>query len=163
VDVGGGHGALIRAILTVYRKVKGILFDAVPVSEGAKDRLNGDALVARYEVVAGDFFQSVPSEGDAYILKNVLHDWDDEHCVTILKNCRSAMAENGRVLVVETVMPPSGAPAFDRLLDLNMLVISGGRERSEAEYSALFDAAGLKLAKIIPTLFPISVIEGVQK
>ena len=163
VDVGGGHGALIRPILMANRKLKGILFDAAPAIEEAKKRVNGDGFAERCQIVSGDFFQSVPRGSDAYILKNILHDWDDERCVTILKNCQGAMAENGRVLLVETVIPPASAPSFDRLLDLNMLVISGGRERSEAEYRALFDAAGLRLTKIVPTLCPLSVIEGVRE
>ncbi len=163
VDIGGGRGTLINSILMANRKLKGILFDTAPVIEDATKHRNGNGLVERCEAIAGDFFQSVPRGGDAYILKNVLHDWDDEHCITILNNCRSAMAENGRVLVVETVILPAGAPSFDRLLDLNMLVISGGRERGEAEYRALFDDAGLTLTKIVPTLFPVSVIEGVRK
>jgi O-methyltransferase/methyltransferase family protein len=163
VDVGGGHGALIRTILMANPKLKGILFDAAPAIEEARKRTNGDGLAERCQFVAGDFFQSVPSGSDVCIMKNILHDWDDERCVTILKNCKAALAENGKVLLVETVMPPASAPSFDRLLDLNMLVISGGRERSEAEYRALFDAAGLELTKIVPTVSPLSVIEAVRK
>jgi O-methyltransferase domain/Dimerisation domain len=163
VDVGGGHGALIRTILMANRKLKGILFDAAPAIEEAKKCVNGDGFAERCQIVSGDFFQSVPRGSDAYILKNILHDWDDERCVTILKNCQGAMAENGRVLLVETVIAPASGHSFDRLLDLNMLVISGGRERSEAEYRALFDAAGLRLTKIVPTLCPLSVIEGVRE
>jgi hypothetical protein len=96
-------------------------------------------------------------------MKNILHDWDDARCVTILKNCQHAMAENGRVLLVETVIPSASASSFDRLLDLNILVISGGRERSEVEYQALFDAAGLRLTKVVPTVSSLSVIEAVRR
>jgi O-methyltransferase domain/Dimerisation domain len=163
VDVGGGHGALIRAILMANRTLKGILFDAAPAIEEAKRRVNGDEFTARCEFAAGDFFQSVPGGRDAYIMKNILHDWDDARCVTILKNCQDAMAENGRVLLVETLIPSASAPSFDRLLDLNMLVISGGRERSEVEYQALFDAAGLRLTKVVPTVSSLSVIEAVRR
>ena len=163
VDVGGGHGALLTAILAANRKLRGILFDVAPAIEEAKARVNGDRLAERCERVAGDFFQSVPGGADAYILKNVLHDWDDEHCMAILRNCRSAMAEHSRILVVEAVTTSASDPAFDRLLDLNMLVISGGCERSDAEYGALFDAAGLKLTKVIPTMCPLSVIEALRQ
>ena len=162
VDVGGGHGALIRTVLTVQRNLKSILFDTPAAAEEAKKLMNGDGFAERCEVVAGDFFQSVPRGGDAYILKNILHDWDDERCVTILKNCHIAMAEGGKVLLVETVEGINSG-AFDKLLDLNMLVISHGRERSEAEYRALLDAADLELTTIIPTVSPFSVIEAVRK
>ena len=163
VDVGGGHGSLLAAVLAANRKLKGILFDVAPAIKEAKARVNGDGLAERCEVVAGDFFESVPAGADAYILKNVLHDWDDEHCVAILRNCRSAMAEDSRILVVEAGTASASDPAFDRLLDLNMLVMSGGRERSEAEYGAMFDTAGLKLTKVIPTMCPLSVIEAVRQ
>src|SRR4029077_16998280 len=113
VDVGGGHGALLKAILTVKRNLKGVIFDSSSVIEEAIRHNNGNGLAARCELVAGDFFQSVPSGGDTYIMKNILHDWDDRHCTSILNNCRSAMAENGRVLLVETVVTPGG-PSFDR-------------------------------------------------
>jgi O-methyltransferase domain/Dimerisation domain len=163
VDVGGGHGTLISSILKANPRMRGILFDSSPVIEEAKKHMNGDGLAERCELIAGDFFQSVPSGSDAYVLKNILHDWGDEQCVTILKNCRIAMAENSRVILVETVIPPEGGPSFDRLQDLNMLVMCGGRERSEGEYHVLFDAAGLKLARIVPTLSPMSLIEGMSK
>ena len=145
-----------------YRNVKAILFDSPPAIEEANRRINGDGLAKRYEVTVGDFFQSVPRGGDAYVLKNILHDWNDADCITILKNCHSAMAEHGKVLLVETVKTANGEP-FDSLLDLNMLVISRGRERSEAEYRALLDEAGLKLTKVIPTVSPLSVIEAVRQ
>ncbi|HLY59180.1 MAG TPA: methyltransferase [Terriglobia bacterium] len=162
-DIGGGRGALISAILKMNPKLNGILYDTAPVIEEAKRVVNGDGLAENCKALAGDFFKSVPNGADAYILKNVLHDWDDEHCVKILKNCCNAMTRNGRVLLVETVLRPNGAASFDRLQDLNMLVISGGRERSEAEYRSLFEVAGLRLTKIVPTISPVSVIEGVPK
>jgi hypothetical protein len=162
VDVGGGHGALIETILMVNRNLKAILFDSPLAIKEAKRRMHGDGLAERCEFIAGDFFQSAPVGGDAYVLKNILHDWDDERCITILKNCHSAMAANGKVLLLETVKTGDDEP-FDRLLDLNMLVISRGRERSEIEYQALLDAAGLKLTKLVPTMSPLSVIEAVRQ
>ncbi len=163
VDVGGGHGALLRHILMANQELNGILFDAAPVIEEARKHLHGNGLAGRCAVAAGDFFSCVPRGGDVYILKNVIHDWDDDRSVAILRNCQRAMARSGRVLLVETVMSPDGNRSFDSLMDLNMLVISGGRERSEAEYRALLDTAGLRLTKIVPTLSPLSVIEGVRK
>lgn len=163
VDVGGGRGALLRAILMANSELNGILFDVVPVIEGAKKYISAHGLAGRCAAVAGDFFRSVPPGADVYILKNVIHDWDDDGSATILRNCQRALARNGRVLVVETLMSPDGNRFFASLMDLNMLVISGGRERGEAEYRALFDKAGLKLTKIVPTLFPLSLIEGVPK
>jgi hypothetical protein len=160
VDVGGGRGGLINAILMTCQKLNGVLFDTADVIEDATKARSGVGLVKRCGAIAGDFFQSVPRGADAYLLKNVLHDWDDQHCITILKNCRNAMAKNGRVLLVETVLRADGADSFDMLQDLNMLVISGGRERSKAEYRALLEIAGLKLTKIFPTILPLSVIEA---
>ena len=163
VDVGGGQGALLRAILMANPELNRILFDVAPVIEGAKKYIAVDGLAGRCAAVAGDFFREVPRGADVYILKNVIHDWDDYRSAIILGSCQRALAHNGRVLVVETVMSPHDGPSFDKLMDLNMLVISGGRKRSEAEYHALFDTAGLRLTKIVPTLSPLSLIEGVCK
>lgn len=163
IDVGGGQGALLRAILMANQELNGILFDVAPAVEEARKHLQENGLGGRCAVVAGDFFASVPRGSDVYILKNVIHDWDDDRSVAILRNCQRAMAPSGRVLLVETVMSPDGDRSFDSLMDLNMLVISGGRERSEAEYRALLDAAGLTLTKVVPTASPLSVIEAVRK
>ncbi len=103
----------------------------------------------------------MPPAGDAYILSHVIHDWDDERSVAILRNCRQAMRKDGKLLLVEEVLPPGNASSFAKLLDLHMLVVTGGRERTEAEYAALFAAAGFRLTKVIPTDSGASVIEGV--
>jgi len=163
VDVGGGRGGLINAILMTYRKLNGALFDTAHIIEDATKVRSGVGLVKRCGAIAGDFFKSVPPGADAYLLKNVLHDWDDQHCIKILKNCRNAMANKGRVLLLETVLRADGTDSFDMLQDLDMLVISGGRERSEAEYGTLLEVAGLKLTKIFPTISPLSVIEAEPK
>jgi len=122
----------------------------------------GDAgLSARCEVMCGDFFRSVPAGCDAYILKHVLHDWDDARCETILSRCRDAMAPGGRVLVVEMVVPPPGVPSFARLIDLEMLTISSnGRERTEREFADLFAKAGLSLARRVAMQSPYSGVEA---
>jgi hypothetical protein len=162
VDVGGGHGTLIASILKANLKMSGVLFDIPEVIEGAEQNIKAAGLENRCELVTGDFFKSVPSGGDAYILSTVIHDWDDDHSITILKNCHNAMVENGKLLLVEMVIPPDNEPFFGKILDLTMLVIHGGRERTKIEYQALFAAAGFKLTNIFPTQSPLSVIEGIR-
>ena len=140
--------------------MRGVLFDALPVIEGARNRLENEGIAERCEAVAGDFFESVPSGGDAYILKWIIHDWDDEHSINILRNCHGAMAENGRLLLVEAVVPHGSEPHFSKYMDLNMLIMTGGRERTEDEYRTLLKASGYRLTRIISTASPMSVIEG---
>ena len=164
VDVGGGNGALILSILKVHPQMSGVLFDLPYVVEDAQKHIKAAGLTGRCAVVAGDFFVYVPSGGDAYILKNIIHDWDDERALKILQNCRRAMAENGKLLLVEGVIPPGNEPSFGKLVDLNMLVMAGGGEHTEAEYRALFAAAGFTLTNVVPlqSPFSFSVIEGVR-
>lgn len=163
VDIGGGEGKLLRRIVCLNPGIKGTVFDLKPAIESAKRRLGSDVYAGRCSAVAGDFFLSIPKGGDAYILCGVIHDWDDDHGIRILKNCRKDMAENGRLLLVEIVVPDTNANCFSKLLDLNMLVMTGGRERTKAEFSALLDAAGYKITKIVPTMAPHSVIEAIPK
>ena len=162
VDVGGGDGSLIASILKANPRMKGVLFDLPHVTAGARQRIEREGLTELCEVVAGDFFDSLPSGGDAYILKWIIHDWDDERSVTLLKNCHRAMAKNGKLLVVEAIIPLDNAPSFHKFMDLNMLVMTGGRERMEAEYQALLEAAGFRLTRIIPTQSEMRVIEGAR-
>ena len=159
VDVGGGQGGLITAILETNPSMKGVLFDASSVIEGARQHIPSE-IQERCELVGGDFFKEVPDGGDAYILKWIIHDWDDEKSVAILKNCHRAMTPGGKLLLVEAVIPQSDEPAFSKFIDLNMLVMTGGRERTEAEYRNLLAAAGFELTRIISTPSPFSVIEG---
>jgi SAM-dependent methyltransferase len=161
VDIGGGQGKLLRSIVQINPEIKGIVFDLEPAIEIAKQHLGSDACSGRCSAVAGDFFDSVPEGADAYILCGVIHDWDDHHSIRILKNCRRAMNGNGRLLLVETVVPESGVNCFGNLLDLNMLVMTGGRERTKSEFCTLFNAAGYKLTRIVPTMAPQSVIEAI--
>ena len=160
VDVGGGHGSLIASILKANPQMKGVLFDAPSVAEGARSRIEVAGIADRCEVVPGDFFQSLPGGGDAYILKWIIHDWDDDRSITILRNCHSAMTEAGKLLLVEAVVPRGSEPHFSKFIDLNMLVMTGGRERTENEYRMLLEASGFKLTRTIPTESPMSVIEG---
>jgi hypothetical protein len=160
VDVGGGNGALIAAILKQQPRVAGITFDLPASAERAKASLGAQGLAGRCEVVGGDFFESVPAGGDAYALKMIVHDWDDARSIAILKNVRKAIRLDGRVLIMEAVIDPaSGAGAPGKLLDINMLVMTGGRERTADEFAALYRASGFELARIVPA-GPISVIEG---
>jgi SAM-dependent methyltransferase len=155
VDVGGGNGVLIISILKANPKLSGVLFDLPYVVEDAQKHIEAARLTGRCEVVAGDFFESVPSGGDAYILKSVIHDWDDDRALKILQNCHRAMAENGKLLLVEWVIPPGNEPFRGKLLDLHMLVVASGCERTEAEYRALFAAFTLG-AVIGPLLMGVS-------
>jgi len=163
VDVGGGQGGFLKKILEFHPEMDGTVFDLPSTIGTTQEYLNGATCGGRCSSLGGDFFKDVPAGADAYILCGVIHDWDDDHGVQILKNCRRAMAANGRVLLVETVVPDTDANCFSKILDLNMLVMTGGRERTKAEFCALFDAAGYKLTKIIPTIAPQSVIEAIPQ
>jgi hypothetical protein len=165
VDVGGGRGALLAAILKANPELRGILFDAPHVIAGAQPTLDAQGVSDRCELVAGDFFEALPAGADAYILKWILVSWDDERAVTILQNCRRAMPAQGKLLVIERIIPPGNEPCFGKLADLNLLVMYQGRHRTEAEYRALFARAGFALARVIPTNSPteFSVIEGVPQ
>ncbi len=145
IDVGGGSGALMEAILKQNSQVKGIVFDHPDVVGVTEKRLASSGLSGRCECIGGDFFKAVPSGGDAYLLASVIHDWDDEKALAILRNCRLAMGNSAKILLLEMVIPPGDAPFFGKLLDLNMLVNFGGQERTEAEYHDLLSAAGLRL------------------
>ena len=167
VDVGGGNGALLIGILTAHPHLRGVVFDRPPAAERARQQIAERRLADRCEAIGGDFFKEVPRGADAYILKHVIHDWDDEKAVGILRNCHRAMPGNGTLLLVEGVYPPridqSLASRGAAANDVNMLVNTGGRQRSEAEFRSLYDAAGFRLTRIVPTPVPASVIEGVRK
>jgi hypothetical protein len=160
VDVGGGHGGLITSILKQNPELKGVLFDAPEVIEGARPKIEAAGLANRLETVAGNFFQSVPAGGDAYIMKWIIHDWDDEKSNTILRNCRSQMPANGKLILVDSVVPETNEPHFSKFIDLNMLVMTGGKERTEKEFAQLLADAGFKLLRVIPTDLPTSIIEA---
>lgn len=161
VDVGGGHGALLASILTQHPAARGILFDLPHVVTGAGDVLAAAGVANRCERVGGDFFAAIPAGADAYILAQILHDWDDERCLAILAQCRRAIPDHGKLLVVELVLPAGEEPFFGKWLDLHMLVMAGGRERTAAEYDALFRAAGFALARVVPTAPGPSVVEAI--
>ena len=163
VDVAGGQGYLIAAILNAYPKLEGVLFDQDPVIARARFILEAAGILDRCQLVGGDFLEEAPAGGDAYLLKHILHDWDDQRAIAILRNCRQAMVDNGRILIVEHIIPPGNTPFFGKLYDLHMLVLCpGGRERTVVEYQSLLELAGFRLTGITPTTSYVSVIEGVK-
>jgi hypothetical protein len=159
-DIGGGNGSVLTAVLRKYLATRGILFDLPGVAERARASIATAGLADRCQVVGGSFFESVPSGADAYLLRHIIHDWDDERSGRILGNIHRAMGEAGRLLVVESVIPPGNEPSFGKLLDLTMLVIPGGQERTREEYEALFRASGFRLTRVVPTRAEVCVIEG---
>jgi len=160
VDVGGGHGGLITSILNANPKLKGVLLDAPQVIDGTRPKIEAAGLANRCETVAGDFFKSVPAGGDAYVMKWIIHDWDDKRAITILRNIRNQMQPNGKVIIVDCVVPENNDPDFSKFFDLNMMVMTGGKERTEKEFAQLLGAAGFKLLRVIPTKVPTSIVEA---
>ncbi len=161
VDVGGGGGGLLREILSRARDARGILFDQPHVADRA-ERPDDPALAARLSATGGDFFDAVPNGADCYVIKGVLHDFDDDRCVAILANCRDAMASGGRILVVERFLPPFGTGPHPNLtMDINMMVLMAGRERDEAEWNTIFARAGLAVGGIVATPVDFHIVEGV--
>jgi O-methyltransferase domain/Dimerisation domain len=165
VDVGGGSGALLLPVLEANASARGVIYDRPSMVEGARARVEARGLAGRCEVRGGDFFESVPEGGDAYVLSHVIHNWDDERAAAILRNCRRAMAEGARLLLVEMLMPerPSGSPAVYPLgmTDLQGRGRKGGRERTRDEFASLMASAGFELTRTIPTNSLDSVIEAV--
>ncbi len=160
VDVGGGQGAFLGALLRQHPAPEGVLFDQPHVVAGAEGALRAMEVGHRCQVVGGSFFEAVPEGGDAYVLKAILHDWEDEEALAILRVCRRALGPAGRVLVVEQVVgAPNDSPAT-KFSDLNMLVMPGGRERTRQEFAALFAAAGFHLTSVVPTAAGVCVVEG---
>jgi hypothetical protein len=161
VDVGGGYGTLLAAILKANPGMSGLLFELPHAIEGAKQFLAAQNVLARCEILTGDFNEAIPSGGDAYLLKNIIHGCNDEQAVAVLQKCREAMPASGKLLIVENVVPAGNMPHFAKFLDLEMLVNAGGRERTAEEYRQLFEAANFNLTSVVPTFAPVSVLEGV--
>jgi O-methyltransferase domain len=161
MDVGGGSGNLLTTVLARHPEPRGILFDLPHVVEDAKPLIQSRGLTDRVEIQSGSFFESVPSGADAYMLSHIIHDWSEEQCLTILGNIRRVMPKNGRVLLVEMVLPHGDTFHPGKMLDMIMLVVPGGRERTEEEYRELFKKAGLRLTRVVPTESAVSVVEAV--
>jgi O-methyltransferase domain/Dimerisation domain len=155
VDVGGGEGKLLEKIVEFHPNLNGVVFDSDPVESARRNSRS-----TRCSHVKGDFFEWVPEGADLYLLCGVIHDWDDEHAFRILRNCRRAMGKHSKLLLVEMVVPSSNSNSFSKLLDLNMLVMNGGRERTKAEFTVLLNVAGYRMTRAIPTLAPQSILEA---
>jgi hypothetical protein len=160
VDVGGGTGNFLATILLANPELRGIIYDLPHVVAEASDQIESKNLSRRCQIVSGSFFESVPSGGDAYLLSHIIHDWDEERCLKILENCRRSMPENGRLLLVEMVIPDGNDFHPSKLLDIMMLAFTGGRERTEQEYADLLAKGGFKLTRVVPTCSAASVIEA---
>jgi hypothetical protein len=165
VDVGGGNGVLLFSILSRYSSATGILFDLPHVIENIDFSLHdGDKISSRLQLSVGDFFENLPSGADLYILKNVLHDWDDSHCILLLNKIRSVIEKGSRLLVIESIIPEGNTPSFGKMMDLLMLTgTQGGRERTLAEYKKLFAEAQLHCLRVVHTVAPFSVMEAIKK
>ncbi len=165
VDVGGGHGVLAAAIAEATPETTVVLLDQPSVVAGARQHLRDRGVADRCRCIAGDFFAAVPEGGNAYVLKDVIHDWDDERTGVILRNCHRAMvrhpADAARLLLVEKVIPRGNGPFAGKLTDITMLLVAGGRERTAEEYHALLAGAGFTVTRIVPTRSPASIIEAV--
>ena len=160
VDVGGGHGALLAAVLAANPRLRGVVFDQPHVVAGAPEVLEAAGVADRCEVVGGSFFDDVPAGGDAYLLKAILHDWEDEDALRILRSCRAAVVEGGAVLVVERELGAPNESPDAKLSDLNMMVGPGGRERTREQFAQLLSAGGFALERVVPTAIGLSVLEG---
>jgi hypothetical protein len=165
VDVGGGRGTLIAALLKANPNLRGIILDLPAGLAESEAYLKGQGVFDRCEVMSGNFFESVPAGHDAYVLKHIIHDWGDEEATAILATCRKAMGAGARVILVERILPARAVEtAASRgvfMGDVQMLVVLGGRERTEEEFKALLQSAGLRLTRVIPTDSPFHLIEGV--
>jgi len=159
VDVGGGNGDVLRAILESHEDVKGLLFDRPDVVERTRRSLEGHTIEPRCRFAGGDFFESVPAAGDIYILRHIIHDWTDDEAISILRSCRTAMPDSAKLLIVEGVIGPGNTPSPFKWLDLVMMLCWGGMERTEKQYSRLVREAGLRLGRVMPTSTPVGVLE----
>src|SRR3984893_16156309 len=159
-DIGGGNGSLIGPVLPRYPKLKGLLFDLGHVVRRTREGLKAYGVDDRCSVIEGNFFKSVPGGADTYLFRHIIHDWTDEQSVQILNNCRKVIPNNGRLLIIEAVVPPGNEPSLAKDFDMVMLVFPGGIERTEEEYRFLLEQAGFQLSSITPTASVISVVEG---
>lgn len=159
-DIGGGNGSLIGMVLQRYPKMRGMLFDLGHVAGRAKESLKECGVADRCQTIEGSFFETVPAGADAYLFRHILHDWTDEQCVQILSHCRKVIPSDGRLLVVECVVPAGNGRSLSKDFDMGMMIFPGGAERSEGEFQSLFNRAGFELTSITPTTSMVSVVEG---
>lgn len=161
VDVGGATGNMLVNILGVHEHPHGVLFDLPHVVADAPDFIGNHGLQNRISIESGSFFESVPDGRDAYVLSHIIHDWDEDECQTILQNCRSAINEDGKLLIVEMVLPEGDTPHFGKMTDMVMLVAPGGQERTAEEYRELLEKADFRLTSVVATGSDVSVVEAV--
>ncbi|MBX9655191.1 ArsR family transcriptional regulator [bacterium] len=162
-DIGGGNGSLLTTILSRFPTIRGILYDLPGVTERAKSNIEKAGLSSRCSVIGGNFFESVPEGADAYLMRHIIHDWDDEKALTILRNIHRVIRPDARLLVIEGVIPPGNDPHFGKLLDLTMLTLPGGKERTEEEYRLLFEEGGFRIKRIVPTNAQVDIIEAEKR
>ena len=160
-DIAGGHGFLLSQILRANPNMKGILFDMDHVIAGSGEMLQSQGVADRVETASGDFFKEVPA-ADAYIMKHIIHDWDDDRSIKIMQSIHRAMIGDGKLLLAEMVIPEGNDPHPGKMLDLEMLTSPGGLERTADEYARLFEQAGFRLNRIVPSMSPFSVIEATK-
>ncbi|MGA9100705.1 methyltransferase [Aeromicrobium sp.] len=160
VDVGGGHGRFLAGILGQAAESRGILFDLASVADGASDLLRAEGVAGRCTIETGSFFDSVPAGGDAYVMRAIIHDWEESKALQILRNIHAAMKPTATLLLVELVLPDDDSPHPGKLIDLEMLANIGGRERTAAEYRELLERAGFRMTRVVPTASPASVVEA---
>jgi hypothetical protein len=160
IDVGGGHGGLLAAILKKYDHARGILLDLPGVVESAPNLLSEAGVLERCDIIGASFFEEIPSGGDIYIMKLIIHDWDDEHAKRILEKCRAAMRDDATLLLVEWVIPPGNESHHGKIVDMEMLTLFGSKERTAEEYEALLEKAGFGLEVIMPTSGDINIIKA---
>jgi hypothetical protein len=161
VDVGGATGNMLAAILTRHEGTRGVLFDLPHVVTDAPALLAAKGISDRVTVEVGDFFKTVWAGGDAYVLSHILHDWSEDQCLTILAHVRKAIKSGGRLLIVEMVVPAGDTPHTGKMLDMGMLVVTGGQERTEAQYALLLSKVGFHLTRVVPTNWAVSIVEAV--
>jgi SAM-dependent methyltransferase len=159
-DIGGAHGTLLAAILKAHAHLRGILFDLPHVTAAAAQELEAEGIAQRTELIGGDFFTSVPAGADLHVLRHIIHDWSDEKARQILHVCHRALRPSGTLLLVEMLIPEDNAPGMAQGMDLNMMVMLTGRERTESEYRGLLTETGFRMERVIPTHSPHSVIEA---
>ena len=161
-DIAGGYGHLLAAVLAANPTAKGILFDLKAVLKGAPEMLDSYGVADRVELVEGDFFAAIPVKADVYMLKHIIHDWYDDNNQKILRNIRANMPDDGRVLIIEAVVPEGNTPHFSKIIDLEMLVSPGGVERTPAEFEKLLSDSGFRMTRIIPTKSLMCIVEAVK-
>jgi hypothetical protein len=159
-DIGGGNGSLLSAVLARYPNMKGILFDLGHVVGRAKENLKAAGLAERCRTIEGSFFESIPAGADAYLFRHIIHDWTDEQCIQILGHCRKVIPSNGKLLIVDCVVPAGNAPSASKDMDITMLTFPGGQERTIEQFGSLLKTSGFELKSITPTTATINVVEG---